>query len=134
MPPNKALAMMRDAHLAWDQVRKIRRYVHIRINFENKWQYLIYHKKLFSTCISSCHMLYYPFFSYMPTPTISSERAMRRSQKELLKNYVEGEMVALQFSSSKADAIAGYILQDAPFVRINDVCTMTFDYLDRLDL
>ena len=79
-------------------------------------------------------MLYYPFFSYMPTPTISSERAMRRSQKELLKNYVEGEMVALQFSSSKADAIAGYILQDAPFVRINDVCTMTFDYLDRLDL
>ncbi len=75
-----------------------------------------------------------PFFSYMPTPTISSERAMRRSQKELLKNYVEGEMVALQFSSSKADAIDGYILQDAPFVRVNDICAMIFDYLDRLDL
>ena len=54
------------------------------------------------------------FFSYMPTPTISSERAMRRSQKELLKNYVEGEMVQLQFPSSKADAIDGYIIQRHP--------------------
>ena len=69
----------------------------------------------------------------MPASVISSERAMRQSQKDLLKEYIAGEMVQLKFPSSRADAIDGYIFQEAPFVKVNDLCAMIFDYLDRLE-
>ncbi|XP_038063035.1 uncharacterized protein LOC119733726 [Patiria miniata] len=91
---NRALAMMRDCHLAWDQVRKIRRYV---------------------------------------GSTIPSERSMRNQQKELLKDYLEGEMVELMFPSTKADATQGFEMRMVPYASINDLGKMVFDYLDRLD-
>ncbi len=54
---------------------------------------------------------------------------MRQQQKKLLKDYIEGEMVPLKFSSTAAN---GYNMKPVPFVKVNNLCDMIFDYLDRL--
>ena len=57
---------------------------------------------------------------------------MRKQQNELLKDYIQGTMVPLKFSSCKADAIEGYETRPAPFIRVNNISAMVLDYLDRL--
>ena len=58
---------------------------------------------------------------------------MRMQQKGLLKDYIVGETVPLQFTSNKADAIDGHETREAPFVMVNNLPAMILDYLNRLD-
>ena len=74
----------------------------------------------------------YKFYIYIGTPVITSERAMHKQQKELIKDYGSGEMVPLQFPSTAANAVNGFVMRHVPFVKVNNLCAMIFDCLDRL--
>ncbi|XP_022079643.1 uncharacterized protein LOC110973260 [Acanthaster planci] len=54
-----------------------------------------------------------------------SERALRTKQKHLLKDYLQGEMAELLFTSDKADGVNDL----SAFV--GDLTEMALDYLDR---
>ena len=57
---------------------------------------------------------------------------MRKTQKELLKDYIQGELISLQFPNTIADAVNGHIMKEVPYVKVTNLCDMICDYLDRL--
>ena len=74
----------------------------------------------------------YKFYRYMyiGTPVTASKRAMRKQQKELFKDYINKELVPLQFPSTAANAVNGFFMRYVHFVKVNNLCAMIFNYLD----
>ncbi|XP_038062362.1 uncharacterized protein LOC119732830 [Patiria miniata] len=64
---------------------------------------------------------------------IPSERAIRKQQKQLLKDNLIGQKIKLLFNSDKADGMNGYEIREVPFVFVKDVPAMILDYLDRFE-
>ena len=58
---------------------------------------------------------------------------MRKQQDIFIKDNLCGEMIKLVFPSTKADGINGFKTKETPFVYINNLPSLTLDYLDRLD-
>ena len=70
---------------------------------------------------------------YMSSNNIPSERAIRKKQKVLLKDHLEGKTIQLLFNSNAADGVNGMKLKDTPFVYVKDIGAMILDHLDRHD-
>ena len=69
----------------------------------------------------------------MSGQNLPSERAMRKTQKMLLKNNLVGERIKLLFTSNSAQGTNGLQLRDTPFAYVKDIGAMVMDYLDRHD-
>ena len=94
----------------------------------NTYTYLVY-----KTSVSTENSCIFIFDRYVGPATITSERLMRKQQKELLGDYIVGETVPLQFPSDKAHAVDGYETREVPIVTVSNLSEMVIDYLNRLE-
>ena len=88
--------MVRDCHLSWDQVCKLRKWVNIILRKYEKPKIIKQYRYNFFMINYHCVVC-----RYLDTSTITSETAMKRQQKRLKQDYVKGKWLFSSFLARK---------------------------------